>query len=156
MEIRDATAEDVPQVLPMVDQLAALHEAWDAAKYPYLPNIGQMYRGWLISRSKDKRSVLVVAADEAKVVGFTVGTVEREIPIYRIEQFGFIHDLWVEEQYRHEGIGRQLVMAAVERFAAMGMKQVRCDTAAPNEAARKLFASCGFRASMIEMLLEMK
>ena len=156
MEIRAATVEDVPQVIPMVDRLAALHEGWDPAKYPYKPNVGEMYRSWLRSRANDRRSVFLVAADEAKVVGFIVGTVEREIPIYRIEEFGFIHDLWVEEQYRHEGIARQLVMAAVEQFAEMGMKQVRCDTATHNEAARNLFKSCGFRQSMVEMLVEMK
>jgi ribosomal protein S18 acetylase RimI-like enzyme len=61
----------------------------------------------------------------------------------------------VEEEYRHEGIARQMVMLAVERFKATGARQVRLDTAAPNEAARKLFASCGFRPSTTEMLLEL-
>ena len=47
-------------------------------------------------------------------LGFLVGTVEREIPIYRLAEFGFIHDLWVEPAYRNEGVARQMVMVAVE------------------------------------------
>src|SRR5205085_7502044 len=109
------------------DKLAALHESWDAAKYPYLPNVGQMYRSWLASRAGDRKSVFLVAEHASgTLAGFIVGTVEREIPIYRVEQFGFIHDLWVEEPYRHEGIARQLVMLAVERFRELGMTQIRC------------------------------
>ena len=155
MEIRAATAADVPPVLSMVDRLAALHEGWDPAKYPYLPNIGEMYRSWLQTRSADPRSVFLVAAHPSgTIVGFLVGTVEREIPIYRTKEFGFIHDMWVEPQYRNEGLARQMVMLAVERFRAMGMKQVRGETAAANDPARGLFERCGFRTGAIEMLLE--
>ncbi|HEX8524134.1 MAG TPA: GNAT family N-acetyltransferase [Tepidisphaeraceae bacterium] len=157
MEIRPAKPEDVPQVLPMVDKLAALHESWDPAKFPYLPNVGQMYNSWMRNRARDKRSVFFVAAKEdGVVVGFIIGTVEREIPIYRIEEFGFIHDLWIEPDYRNEGLARQLVMASVERFRELGTTQVRCDTATANEAARHLFGRCGFRASVTEMMLEME
>jgi ribosomal protein S18 acetylase RimI-like enzyme len=139
----------------MVGKLAELHESWDVAKYPYLPHVAEMYRGWLASRATDARAVFLVAEREAgKIVGFLVGTVEREIPIYRVEEFGFIHDVWVDPDYRHEGVGRQMTMLAIERFKEIGVKQIRLDTAAKNDAARKLFASCGFRTSVVEMLIE--
>ena len=48
-----------------------------------------------------------------------------------------------------------MVMLAVERFREMGVPQVRGDTAACNEAARKLLLSCGFRVSTVEMLVEL-
>jgi ribosomal protein S18 acetylase RimI-like enzyme len=154
MIIRPATPEDVPHVLPMVAAIAQLHESWDPAKYGYRPSPQEMYRGWLASRARDRQSVFLVAEPESKLVGFIVGTIEREIPIYRVERFGFIHDLWVEPDYRHEGIGRQMTMLAVEKFRELGVPQVRCDTAWLNEPARKLFESCGFRPSIVEMLLE--
>jgi ribosomal protein S18 acetylase RimI-like enzyme len=156
MEIRAATASDVPAVLPMVAKICALHEQWDPAKYGFLENPAQRYSRWLTARADDPRSVFLVADREAKIVAFLIGTVEAEIPIYRLKEFGFIHDLWVEEEYRHEGIARQMVMLAIERFGAMGLKQVRLDTAAPNDAARALFRACGFRASAIEMLMELE
>jgi RimJ/RimL family protein N-acetyltransferase len=62
---------------------------------------------------------------------------------------------WIEEEYRHEGIARQLVTLAVERFGRIGVKQVRCDTAWLNEPARSLFTRCGFRPSIVEMLIEL-
>ncbi len=135
---------------------SALHEAWDPAKYGFLPHPEERYKWWLGKQAGEQNAVFLVADDgKGRLAGFLIGTVEKEIPIYRLKEFGFIHDLWVEEDFRHEGIGRQLVMAAVEKFATLGMKQVRLDTAAANEPARKLFASCGFRVSTVEMLMEM-
>ena len=155
MDIRPATPADVPVVVKMVRKLCELHQAWDPARYAFRENIEQMYRSWLTDRAADPRAVFLVAdRQERGPVAFLIGTVEREIRIYKLEEFGFLHDLWVEEDYRNEGLGRQLVMRAIERFEEIGVKQVRLDTAAANEAARKLFASCGFRATVIEMLKE--
>ena len=162
MEARPATVDDVPGVLPMVTQIAALHERWDPAKYGFIENPAERYRKWLTNRATDPRAVFLVAEREAtgdqpaKLAGFLIGTVEQEIPVYRVKEYGFIHDVWVEEEYRHEGVGRQLVTLALERFGQIGVPQVRLDTAAINEAARALFARCGFRISIIEMLSELK
>src|SRR5260221_4554052 len=153
MNVGPATTEDVPAVLPMVRKLCELHRGWDPAKYDFVEGIEEMYRGWLTARASDPRAVFLVADRAGRgPVGFLIGTVEREIPIYRLKEYGFVHDLWVEEDYRHEGNARQLVMRAVERFREIGVEQVRLDTAAANEAARKLFERCGFRVSVIEMV----
>jgi ribosomal protein S18 acetylase RimI-like enzyme len=138
----------------MVAKIAALHENWDSAKFGYRPHPEEIYRNWLGGRATDPRSVFLVAERERRLVAFLVATVEQEIPIYRLKEFGFIHDIWVEPEYRNEGIGRQLVMLAVEKFREMDVKQVRGDTAFANEAARGLLRSCGMRESTVEMLLE--
>ena len=154
MVIRDATAEDVCKVLPMVNAICALHKELDAAKYGFLPDPASMYERWLEARAEDPQSVFIVAEREDRLCGFVVGTCEHEVPIYDIDRYGFIHDLWVDPTYRNEGVGRQLAMLAIERFSQLGMKQVRLDTAAKNDAARALFEKCGFRPSVVEMLLE--
>ena len=115
MNIRPAEPRDVEQVLPLVQKLADVHEAWDAEKYPYLPNIGQMYRSWLTSRARDKRSVFIVAEREERIVAFLIGTVEREIPIYRVKEFGFIHDVWVEPDRTFERKDEDELELAVEQ-----------------------------------------
>ncbi|BAY07286.1 GNAT family N-acetyltransferase [Calothrix sp. NIES-2098] len=155
MLIRTATPSDVPQVLPMVAKICALHESWDAAKYGFFSYPEQRYEKWLRRLANNDRSVFLVTEDRGNLVAFLIATVEREIPIYRLQEFAFIHDLWVEPEYRQKRIGQQMVMHAIERFDKIGVKQIRLDTAAINEAARRLFASCGFRISTIEMLMEL-
>jgi ribosomal protein S18 acetylase RimI-like enzyme len=155
MDVRPATTDDVEAVLPMVDKIAAMHKEMDLAKYNYFDDVGGMYRGWLADRAEDARSVFLVADAGRQLAGFLIGTVNQEIPIYHLEEYGFIHDLWVEEDYRHEGVARQLVTLALERFKAIGVAQVRCDTASANTVARSLFERCGFRPSTVEMLVEL-
>lgn len=154
MLIRPATPADIPAVLPMVAQICALHESWDNAKYGFLPHPEQRYEKWLGRLATNDRSVFLVAEHNQQLVAFLIATVEQEIPIYRLQEFAFIHDIWVEPEYRQQGIARQMVMLSVERFHQMGVKQIRLDTAIVNETARRLFASCGFRSSTVEMLLE--
>jgi len=153
MTFRPATVDDVPAILPLVGKICALHQAWDADRFAFKPNVVEMYRGWLSQRATDPRSVLIVADQEGVVVGYIVGTIESEIPIYWTPECGWIHDLWVEETYRNEGVARQLVMLAVERFKSIGVTQIRLQTATANTIARELFVKCGFRDSTVEMLM---
>ncbi|HEX5244632.1 MAG TPA: GNAT family N-acetyltransferase [Tepidisphaeraceae bacterium] len=159
MTIRSATPNDVPRVLPMVEKIVAFHEALDPSRFASRGSPSEKYRDWLIDRSQDPRSVFLVAdvgstETAPQLAGFLVATVTREIPIYKTVEYGFIHDLWVEENFRNEGYARQMVMLAVERFHEIGVKQIRLDTAYANQAAQNLFKSCGFRPVNIEWLIE--
>jgi len=155
MDIRFATARDVPAMLPLVVKICALHKQLDPARYGFIENVTERYRYWLTERAADRSSVVLVAEQEGKLVAFLLAATENEIPIYQLRQFGFIHDLWVDEAYRHEGIARQMVTLAIERFKQMGLSQVRLDTAIGNAAAKELFVTCGFRPCNVEMLLEL-
>jgi len=142
-------------MLPLVAKICALHKQLDPARYGFIDNVTDRYDYWLTQRAADPSSVVLVAEHEGKLVAFLLAATEKEIPIYKLPQYGFIHDLWVDEAYRHEGIARQMVTLAIERFQQMGLTQVRLDTATGNDPARELFAACGFRPCNVEMLLEL-
>jgi ribosomal protein S18 acetylase RimI-like enzyme len=154
MQVRPAKVEDVPGVLPLVARICAFHEQRDPAKYSFIPHPELRYEKWLESRATDARSVFLVAEHDAAIVAFLVATIEPEISVFSLKEFGFIHDVWVEEAYRNEGLARQIVTLAIEAFTALGQKQIRCDVLNMNDPARKLFEACGFRPSVTEMLLE--
>lgn len=156
--IRPATPADVPAVLPMVRAVCDMHARMDPDRYGFLPDVVDRYEHWLPQRAADPRSVFLVAERDPappsppSLVGFLVASVERNIPIYTLTEFGFIHDVWVEPAHRSQGIAQALVDEALARFRAMGVTQIRLETAAANEAARRLFASRGFRAGTIDLL----
>jgi ribosomal protein S18 acetylase RimI-like enzyme len=161
MIVRTAKSEDIPAVVLMVQKIAEFHQALDAGKYAVRKDVGEMYRRWLGERVPDARSVFLVAEQDVgsapdAVVGFLIATVEREIPIYQLKEFGLIHDLWVDEEYRNEGLARQMVTLAIERFTEIGVAQIRLYAAWPNSPARTLFERCGFRPSSVEMLLQLE
>lgn len=133
MTIRPATVDDVEAILPMVKKICAFHELRDPQRYAYVANVEQMYRQWLGRRATDPDSVLLVAdRGKGELIGFLVADTERDLPIYRTGRIGFIHDVWVDEAYRNEGIGRQMVMLALERFGQIGVEQVRLDVLVDN------------------------
>lgn len=154
--IRPATHRDIGAILPMVEAICAYHESLDTAKFGFLPDVVQRYERWLPERATDPQSVLLIAEVGSIATGFLVGEVLNEIPIYRITRYGFIHDFWVEPAFRRRGIGRMLVQTAVERFTAMGVAQVRGDTAEANPDARSTLEKIGFRPSTREMLMMLR
>ena len=163
MVIRHAEPSDIPSLLPMIAKTCALHQSWDAAKYGSVPHPEQLYYNWLASLLKNQRNLCLVACEKEsdaiasqKLIALLIATVEREIPIYSLREFGFIQDLWVEPEYRHMGIARQMLEQALAHFTKIGIKQIRLDTASANDVSRSLFTSIGFRPSRIEMLLELE
>ncbi len=156
MIVRPATPADVPNILPMVRSICAMHAQMDPQRYDFLPDIVDRYAHWLPTRAADPRSVLLVGEENeqaATLAGFLVATIEPNIPIYHTREFAFIHDVWVEPRARRSGLASLLVDAAVARFRTLGVAQVRLETAAHNDAARALFERRGFRVSTIDMLL---
>lgn len=138
----------------MAGKSLTLHQEWDLAKFGVVSDYATRYGHWLSGLTEDPASIFLVAVMDSRVIGYLVGTVDQAVPIYRVAQYGYIRDLWVEEEYRGAGIGQKLVHAALERFMALGVEQVRLETATANASARAFFATCGFRPSATEMLIE--
>jgi ribosomal protein S18 acetylase RimI-like enzyme len=68
---------------------------------------------------------------------------------------GVLHDIVVDPAERRNGVGRMLLEATVETLASRGVPRVVLWTAERNEAAQRLFASAGFRRTMLEMTREL-
>lgn len=152
--IRSATAADIPAILPMVQKICDMHRAMDPQRYPFVSDVTERYRGWLRTRSEDADSVLLVAVVEESIAGFVVGEVLDEIPVFTLTRYGFLHDLWVEPQFRRRGIARKLLLGAMARLKARGVSQIRGDTAWTNSQSRTMLHLLGFRASTVLMIYE--
>lgn len=162
MPLRPATPDDVPLVLLMVRALLDEHAARDPERFATLPDVLDRYTKWLPIRAADPRSIFLVAEEpdipsdipggEPTLAGFVVASTESSIPIYATHEFGWIHDLYVVPAARRRGIARVLVQEVIARFTALGVTQIRLETASFNDAARATFAAEGFRVSSIEML----
>ena len=56
----------------------------------------------------------------------------------------WLEDLYVRESARGMGIGRALVMGAIDLAQSRGCRRIELDVNEDNEAARALYAACGF------------
>jgi GNAT superfamily N-acetyltransferase len=91
---------------------------------------------------KDARSHLLVATARTIPVGLIHFTI-RQTVLHRSPS-AMIDELVVTKQYQGKGIGKQLVLAAIERCRQLGCCEVEVSTERTNVKARKFYRKCGF------------
>ena len=94
---------------------------------------------------------ILAAERKGDVLGYSYSELEGPDYMSLRGPAGVVHDIVVDPAERRNGVGRKLLEATLEALAARGAPQVVLWTAALNEAAQRLFASAGFRPTMVEM-----
>jgi GNAT superfamily N-acetyltransferase len=90
---------------------------------------------------KDASSHFLVAEIERTPVGFINFTVRQTI-LHRSPS-ALIDELVVAEEYQGKGVGKQLVLAAIEKCKQLGCCEVEVSTEKTNVKARKFYKKCG-------------
>ena len=91
---------------------------------------------------KDDNSHFLVAELKTTPVGFINFTV-RQTVLHRSPS-AMIDELVVTKEYQGEGIGKQLVLAAIDECRQLGYCEVEVSTEKTNVKARKFYKKCGF------------
>jgi len=154
--IRAMTSADLSAVGPLAAALVAMHHALDPLRFIYLPDPGKGYAAYLGSELHNPRVVLLVAerASDRAVVGYTYGRLEGRDYNALLDAAGKLEDVFVDAAVRGRGVGELLIRELLRRLAEKGAPRVVLMTATTNEAAQRLFARFGFRATMLEMTRE--
>jgi RimJ/RimL family protein N-acetyltransferase len=152
---RPGNAADFHAVVPMMQQHRLRQQAFDPALYAPHPDAERRFRRWIGTVTGDPRATLLVAEDEAQIVGFLYATIEKELPIYQREEFAMIHEWWVDPAFRGRGAGKALIDRAAAELALAGVRQLRVRSAAGDEEARAVLHRCGFRTAAVELVKEL-
>jgi ribosomal protein S18 acetylase RimI-like enzyme len=153
--IRGARPDDAAALGRLGAILVAQHHAFDPDRFIAPgPQTEQGYGGFLAAELGRPDAVLLVAEGEAGVVGYAYAGVEGNDWMALRGPAGVIYDLVVEPARRREGAGRRLLEHMLKALEDRGVPRVVLSTAQQNDAAQRLFASAGFRATMIEMTRE--
>jgi len=154
--IRRAEFRDVAALGELGAALMRTHYAFDPDRF-LEPAGGDEhgYAEFLQSQLANTNAVVLVAEKDGAVVGYAYAAIE---PLSWKElrgECGFIHDLLVTEEARGSGVGDALLNASIDWLRERGMPRVMLWTAPHNHAAQRLFGRLGFRATMVEMTLEL-
>ena len=95
--------------------------------------------------------MLLVAEVEGQVAGYVYGSIEPRDWAKLLDVHGAIHDVMVSDAYRRRGLAKLLMLEAMRVLREAGAPRVVLYSATPNVQAQALFASIGFRSTMIEM-----
>lgn len=150
--IRPAAAGDAPTLGKLGAALVEIHHAFDAPRFiAPSPQTEDGYGEFLDGERKRKKAVVLVAEQAGAVVGYAYGALEGRDWLSLRGPAGVIYDLLVDPTHRGGGVGRALLDALAEALLSMGAPQLVLFAASRNEGAQRLFASAGFRPTMVEM-----
>lgn len=154
--IRLAEHRDLPALGLLGASLMRTHYAFDQPRF-LSPDEGAEagYAEFLGSQLHARDAVVMVAEIDGRVAGYVYAGIEPLSWKELRDEAGFVHDLLVSDEARSEGVGHQLLDAAIAWLRQRGMPRVVLWTAARNTGAQRLFERRGFRSTMIEMTLEL-
>ena len=150
--IRRATRADLPAIGRLGALLVKTHHDFDKRRFiPATPQTEHGYGSFLGTQLVEPNVVVLVAVQDEQVIGYTYAGVEGRDYMALRGPAGVLYDIIVDPARRRHGVGRMLLDATVARLDSLGAPQVVLSTAERNEAAQRLFASAGFRRTMVEM-----
>jgi ribosomal protein S18 acetylase RimI-like enzyme len=149
--IRPGAASDQEKLGRYGGALLHQHHDADTRRFIHVEHPEAGYGRFLVSQTSVPESCVLVAEEAGDVIGYVYATIENTNWMELRGPCGVIQDIYVDEARRHAGAGRQLLRAAVDWILAHGRSQVVLHTKTKNEHAKHLFATFGFRSTMVEM-----
>lgn len=157
MVIRKATRADREALGRLGALLMTVHYNFDRRRF-LAPgeNAAAGYARFLESQIDDPDSVIFVAEIDGAVAGYCYAGIEPLSWKELRDAAGFVHDLALDPSARRQGAGRALLAAAIDWFRGRQMFRVMLWTSTENAPAQQLFRLAGFRATMMEMSLDLQ
>jgi ribosomal protein S18 acetylase RimI-like enzyme len=150
--VRPATADDLSAIGRLGALLVKTHYDFDPKRFMAPTRHTESgYASFLGSQLGRDDVVVLVAAEDGMVIGYTYAGVEGRDWMSLRGPAGVLYDIVVDPTHRGRGVGRALLEATVAALRSRGSPQVVLSTADRNAAAQRLFESAGFRRTMIEM-----
>lgn len=147
ISIEPATETDLPSIKPLLLELLKAMDNTEGF------NIEQAFENIRIL-IKDSASHILLAKDKEAVIGFVNFTTRKTIIHPGLS--GLIDELVVSRSHRGLGIGKNLLLAALEKCRKLGCCEVEVSTEKSNTHAREFYRRCGFEedAVLLEINLE--
>jgi len=154
--IRPAGPDDVRALGRLGALMVTTHHAFDPKRFiAAAPHTEEGYGSFLGQQLDEPNIIVLVAVNESRVIGYTYAGIEGRDYMALRGPAGVLYDIVVDPAHRRSGVGRALLDATVASLKARGAPMVVLSTAERNEPAQRLFASAGFRRTMIEMTREL-
>ena len=155
--VRRATKADLPVLGRLGALLVKTHHDLDTRRFiDVTPQTEAGYAYYLGTQLAAPNIAVLVAERDGAVIGYAYTGVEGRDYMSLRGPAGVLYDILVDPEHRGQGIGRKLLEAALAFLKEHGAPRVVLSTAEQNEAAQHLFASAGFRRTMIEMTRELE
>ncbi len=155
MDIRKAEDREVREVARLQLKLMEEHVQAGSRELSIAPGASGRWIRYIKKMLRAGRSILLVAEDNGKIIGYVFGYIKDGPPIFREKCTGYISDMYVLPGFRSRGIGQQLLRQAMDFFRAAGLPAVELHASAGNTGALQFYERLGFREQMKKLRVEL-
>jgi GNAT superfamily N-acetyltransferase len=148
-QIRLALPHDLPAVVILWEHLDAYHHRAGLA-FPAVAGAGEAWRA-SFERTLGRFSFLWVADDTGQVLGFVLARLKRTPAYLGGLLVGEISDLYVEDRLRGQGVGGDLVAAAMARLEAENVHSVEVQIMEQNGQGKQFWLRQGFQPEVVQV-----
>lgn len=150
LKFRQAVREDLPEIVRMLadDFLGATRERFENP----LP---ESYVKAFEEINADKNNELIVAEMDGAIVGSLQITFTPSIS-FQGGRRATVESVRVDEKYRGQGIGRELMLRAIERARETGCVAMQLTTNAERAEAHRFYENLGFKGTHLGMKLYLR
>ena len=131
--IRNATSQDVDLAVDFFNKLQKYHQELNPAMWTLNPDANETFRKHFLKELKSEAHFARLAFDSNDIVaGILLAEIQQNIPIVKPSQFGYITDLFVDQNYRRQGLAEQLLEDISKIFRAHNISEIRLQVDAKN------------------------
>lgn len=147
MEILDLPPSQASRLVPLLQELHALHVEHQPARYPAAPSdaaLEQWLQGWL---QEDAITALIAESPQGALLGYTIFGIEHRppLPIRFEETRVMVHHIATAKAFRRMGVGQALLTAVKQRAEAECVSTIATTYAPFNSASAGLFEGLGLQ-----------
>jgi len=154
VEVRDAVAGDELRVAGLLIKLVNQHVQYDPGRFAdFVTEEGAA--AFYLSRFNAPDARVLVAEADGELIGFAYLEFEERNYEELVDRGVWLHDIFVEKEFRSAGAGKALMQASIAAATELGGTKLLLATAARNTAGKGFFEHFGFRPTMIEMTLDL-
>ena len=143
MDIREATIDDVPKILPVWREFMEFHAQRDGY-FAICEGAEEAFASYVRENIEKDDSCVFVAQENDEIVGYCQCHVAKTPPVFETKIKGDMGDLAVIEKYRRNGIGEQMFERAMQWFRSKGLERVEVRVAVTNEISTQFWRKMGF------------
>lgn len=115
-------------------------------EYPYTEN------GINYLKDTIEKGFAFVAKEDDKVIGFLTSSIQEAIDFKTYENYGFIENMYVLDEYRKKGVGRALISEFINMCKNLNIEFIHTDSDA-NQSQINFYAGAGFKITGVNYTL---
>lgn len=155
VSIRKATFEDLKPILDLWDEMMGEHQRQDP-RIHLADTALAAYRAYVGYHLAHTESCIRVADADGEIVGFCLLSINRNLPMFEPERYGYLSDLAVSCSWRRRGIGRALFREVSGWLSAQGIDSVQLQFYSFNAAGEAFWRAMKFKPFYTRMWMDLK